>query len=39
VTDTESRAHISQPGLSRVLARIDQEDGAAVFQRVAGHYA
>jgi DNA-binding transcriptional LysR family regulator len=34
VTETAARAHITQPALSRALARIEHEVGAAVFQRV-----
>ncbi|MCK2241539.1 MULTISPECIES: LysR family transcriptional regulator [unclassified Crossiella] len=34
VTETARRAHLTQPALSRALARLDQETGAALFQRV-----
>ncbi|WHT22412.1 LysR family transcriptional regulator [Crossiella sp. CA-258035] len=34
VTETARRAHLTQPALSRALARLEQEAGAALFQRV-----
>jgi DNA-binding transcriptional LysR family regulator len=34
VTETANRAHITQPALSRALARLEREVGAQLFQRV-----
>lgn len=34
VTETAARAHLTQPALSRALARIEHDVGTAVFQRV-----
>jgi DNA-binding transcriptional LysR family regulator len=34
VTDTAERAHLTQPALSRALARLDREVGTALFTRV-----
>lgn len=34
VTETARRAHLTQPALTRALARLEQEVGAELFQRV-----
>jgi DNA-binding transcriptional LysR family regulator len=34
VTDTAAEAHMTQPALSRALARVEREAGAELFQRV-----